>query len=150
MKSKIDKIAAALNTKGIPLFRHQSCYPENDAPRNLSGRTHYVDAGTLKYFRARILSASHAADGLLFWIVESVSSRPNHGGHTRRAVVFDVFGSVVNDRDIWHKTTEQAEKTAAEFVKSFDAVKHTEKEIRDRVASEIATAKRTLSALRGK
>ena len=145
-----ERITEALYTQGISLYGHQSCYPENDAPQNLLGRTHYVDADTLKYFSARILNAGHSEDGLLYWIAESVSSRPNNGGCTRRAVIFDVFGEVLTDHDNWHKVTDKAVGEALQFVRTFDAVKHTAQKLQERAKRDIETAKRTLATLRGK
>ena len=155
--AKTARLMNALNAANIRPFRCESCYPENDAPRNLQGRTHYVDADTLKAFGARILNGGHVSDGLLYWLVESVSSRPNNGGYTRRAVVFDVFGTIVNERpDMaetcgeWFKDTRKAENAAFDFIKSFDAVKHTADELKRRAERDIAAAKLTLAALRGK
>lgn len=160
MKTKIDKSArleSAMRIRGIRLFRCESCYPECDAPRNLQGRTHYCDPDSMKYFKAKILNGGTAAGGLLFWIVESVQSRPNQGGYTRRAVVFDVFGDIVNERaDMretqgeWFKNTRKAEDAALAFVKGFDAVGHTAATLKLQCQREISDARKTLAALRGK
>ena len=120
-------------------------------------RTHYADEDTLKAFRARILNADHAADGLLYWLVESVNSRPNHGGYTRRAIVFDVWGDIVNERASmaetcgeWFKDTRKAEDAAREFVAGFDAVKHTAEKLKAKARHEIQQARATLAILAGK
>lgn len=147
-KTKLEKLTAALYVQGISLFTCKSSYPEDDAPRNLMGRTHYVDPDTLKYFGARILNAGHSKDGLLYWMVESVSSRPDHGGYTRRAVVFDLMGEVLTDRDEWFKVTGKAEDYALKFVREFDAVKHTTEKLRSKMKSEIVKARETLAALK--
>jgi hypothetical protein len=139
---------AALNTNGTRLFRCESCDPESDAQRNLSGRTHYADANTLKYFKTRILNAGRAGNDLVFWLVESVNSRPDHGGYNKRAVAFDVFGAVITERDQWHRTTDQAEKALAAFLSMFDAAAHTRDELQARARRDIDTARRTLAALR--
>ena len=160
-KSKIDKSArlnAAMNAAYVRPYRCESgCYPEYDAQRNLQGRTHYVDPDTLKGFQAKILNAGHSKDGLLYWLVESVQSRPNHGGYTRRAIVFDVFGDIVNERaDMsetqgeWFKDTRKAEAAAFEFLKGFDAVKHTADTLAANCRRDITQAKRTLAALAGR
>ena len=160
MKAKIDKparLTAALNFAGVRPYRCESSYPEYDAPRNLQGRTHYVDPDTLKSFRAKILNAGHSKDGLLYWLVESVQSRPNHGGYTRRAVVFDVFGEIVNERaDMretqgeWFKDTRKAENAAFDFLKSFDATKHTTEKLKAQAKRSIADARKITAALAGK
>lgn len=160
MKTKIDKAArleSAMNSAGVRRYRCESSYPEYDAPRNLQGRTHYVDTDTLKGFRAKILNGGCTKDGLLYWLVESVQSRPDHGGYTRRAIVFDVFGEIVNERaDLretqgeWFKDTRKAENAAFAFLKTFDAVTHTAAKLKHNAKRDIETAKRTLAALAGR
>lgn len=154
-KPLIDRINAALYAQGIRPFRCESSYPENDAPRNLQGRTHYCDADTMKAFKCRILNAGHTKDGLLYWIVESVNSRPDHGGYTRRAVVFDVFGTIVNERTNmtngeWLKNTRKAENAAFEFIRTFNAQKHTADTLKARARRAVADAKETLARLAGR
>ena len=163
MKTKLNpeikaaRLTSAMNAAGVRPFRCESSYPENDAPRNLQGRTHYADADTLKAFKAKILNGGCTKDGLLYWLVESVQSRPDHGGYTRRAVVFDVFGTEVNERPSfaatqgeWFKDTRKAEDSAFAFLKSFDAVTHTAKTLKENAKRDILAAKRTLAALAGK
>ena len=160
MKTKIDhsaRLTAALTAASVRTFRCESSYPEFDASRNLQGRTHYADEDALKAFKAKILNAGCTKDGLLYWLVESVQSRPNHGGYTRRAVVFDVFGTIVNERPDfretqgeWFKDTRKAENAAFEFMESFDAVKHTTKTLKENAKRDIETARRTLAALAGR
>lgn len=147
--TKTARIEAALSFAGIHKFQSRSSYPESDAPQNLMGRTHYADPDTLKYFKARILNARPAADGLLYWIVESLEGK-------RRAVVFDVFGTVVNERpsldapEQWHRTTDQATAAALAFVATFDAAKHTSDTLKARARRDMANAKQTLAALAGR
>lgn len=158
MRTKIDKSArlfSALSAAQVRLFRCESCDSKYDAQRNLQGKTHYADESTLSYFKSRILNAYKTADGLLYVLVESVQSRPDNGGYTRRAVVFDVFGEIVNERagynsGEWFRTTDQAEKAARDFLAGFDAVKHTAEKLAKNCKAEIAQAKRTLAALSGK
>lgn len=152
---KTARLESAMTAANIRPFRCESSYPENDAPRNLQGRTHYCDPDTLRYFKARILNGGHTKDGLLYWFVESVQSRPDHGGYNRRAVVFDVFGDIVNERagtdgGDWFKDTSKAEKSAFEFLKTFDAPRHTAAKLKERAKREILEAKRTLAALAGR
>lgn len=154
---KAARLPSAMNSAGVRLYRCESSYPEYDAPRNLQGRTHYADADTLKSFKAKILNGGCTKDGLLYWLVESVQSRPDHGGYTRRAVVFDVFGTVVNERaDMretqgeWFKDTRKAEDSAFAFLKTFDAVTHTARTLKENAKRDILAARRTLAALTGK
>jgi hypothetical protein len=58
-------------------------------------------------------------------IVESVSSKPEDTKRNKRFVVFDVLGTVVNDREQWFATTDQARKAAENFLAEFDADAHT-------------------------
>lgn len=154
---KSARLTAAMDAANVRPFRCESSYPEYDAPRNLQGRTHYVDEDTLKSFKAKILNGGCTKDGLLYWLVESVQSRPDHGGYTRRAVVFDVFGTVINERPNfagtqgeWFKDTRKAEDSAFAFLKSFDAVTHTAKVLEENAKRDILAARRTLAALTGK
>lgn len=157
---KIDKIArisAALSIQQIGFYRCESGDETSDAERNLQGRTHYVDETTRRYFGSRILAAGRSKDNLLYWLVESVSSRPNAGRFTRRAVVFDVFGTVINERaDMadkqgdWFADTDKAIKSARDFVAGFDAENHILAKLKDRAKADALRAKRTLAALAGK
>ena len=151
MNTTTEQINAALRAANVYHYRSESSYPLPDAQRNLSGRTHYADTGTLKYFKAKILAASPTEDGLLYWLVESVASRPDHGGKTKRAVVFDLWGEVVNDRSgeaAWHRTTAAAEKDLAAFLASFDAAAHTVAKLKTNAQEATEQAKAVLAALR--
>lgn len=128
MKTAQDILNFTRSNCGITGFTSHSCNPKYNAQRNLAGRTHYADDDTLAFFKARILSARDEANGLLFILLESVSGISKDARKTKRAVIFDVFGTVVNDRDgenAWHATSNKARKGAMEFVESFDAVSHT-------------------------
>lgn len=78
---------------GVSLFSRHSSYPLPDAERNLSGRTHYVDAATLKFFNARILSSRVFANGLIFGLCES--TRFDNEPREYAFVLFDVTGTVL-------------------------------------------------------
>lgn len=163
MKTTIpENLRAALHAAGVYPFQVRSSYPENDAPQNLQGRTHYVDPDTLRGFQARILDAGlfargfkeyECSDSLIYWIVESVNSRPGHGGKNKRFVAFDIFGTVLtkgdhDDLTAWHRTTEAARKDGLAFLAKFNAEKHTRDELKARANRRIAEAKATLAALR--
>ena len=149
MKTKTQKVTSALQLAYIYLYKHESCGPKYDAQRNLQGRTHYVDDDTLACFKARILSGGTDQGGLVYCLIESVNSRPNHGGYNKRFAVFDVFGTEVGDaREDWHRTSEQANKALAEFLQGFDAVKHTFNELKAKAKRDKATAQATLNALK--
>lgn len=128
MKTAQDILNFTRSNLGISGYECKSCDPKYSAQRNLDGRTHYADDGTLKFFSARILSAREYADGLLFVLIESVPGLNKDKSKTKRAVIFDIFGTVVNDRNgeaAWHKTSDKAKDAAREFVAGFDAISHT-------------------------
>jgi hypothetical protein len=151
------RLMSALYAANVRPYRCESSHADYDAYRNLQGRTHYVDPDTLRSFQAKILNGGDVADGLLYWLVESVQSRPQHGGYTRRAIVFDVFGDIVNERATlaesqgeWFRDTAKAEKAAAAFIAGFDAVKHTTDKLAAKARRDIKTARATLATLAGK
>lgn len=93
--------------------------------RNLSGRTHYADDDTLKFFSARINSARVEHSGLLLVITESTASGFIDPTRQHRFVAFDLFGTVVNDRDGQEfKRSEQADKAMREWLEGFDVLAH--------------------------
>jgi len=144
MKTKIE---SALNILGIRPYRQESCYSLNDAQRNLQGRTHYVDADTLKGFRARVLNAHLSHDGLVYWIIESVGNKPLDGKANKRFVAFDVFGDVINNREQWHMTSKAADKERKAFLESFDAEKHTENRLLERAKRDAENAQAVFNAI---
>lgn len=75
------------------------CYmnsPLERAQKALTGRSYYVDNDTLAFFSSRISSAQTRDFGLSFYIVESVIDSSGKRGY--RAVLFDIFGNVINER----------------------------------------------------
>jgi len=105
----------------IQKFKHESCYPKNNAQMNLKDRNHYADDDTLKYFKSRILSSYHYADGLLFGLVESFADY--EGKRKFRGVVFNLVGHCVYqlDPDDAVNNSNKAQKLMMEFINSFDA-----------------------------
>jgi len=150
---QLDAITSTLRSIcGISAFECKSCDPKYNAQRNLEGRTHYADDGTLKFFKARILSARHDADGLLFYIIESTPGISDNPKKTKRAVVFDVFGTVVNERasstgGTWYATSDQAHKDAKAFIASFDAITHTTEALKARAKRLDQESRDILSSL---
>lgn len=152
-------ISAALRTYGIRPFQVESGGVKHDAQRNLSGRTHYVDDGTLGYWKSRILDSGmwhpkcethDLSRSLVYWIVESVGSRPNHRGVNKRFIAFDVFGTVITARDDWHRSADAARKAGLAELAKLDPVKHTRDELKRRVKADMERGKATLAALRHK
>ena len=114
------------------LYRSESSNPKWNAQRNLMGRTHYVDDDTLRFHKARVLSARHIDGGLLFSIVESVALTYNGNKRGFRFVVFDLFGHIVGERaDLDHTWTssEAASKAMWAELDKLDAIAITEEGI---------------------
>jgi hypothetical protein len=149
MKTTIDTIKTALRHAGSYPFRQESCYPENDAERNLQGRTHYADPQTRRYFKSRILDASVSHDGLVYWLIESNRSKPFEPEKNKRFVAFDVFGTQLFEREAWHKTSKAAFKEGSEWLASFDAAAHTETELRAKATRDAENAQAIFNTLAG-
>lgn len=77
------------------LFRNESSDAKHNAQRNLEGRTHYVDDGSLRFHKSRILMTRVVSNGLLFALIESCALDMNNTKRGFRYVVFNVFGTVV-------------------------------------------------------
>jgi hypothetical protein len=85
-----------------------------NAQAMLSGRTHYVDDSTLRYFNSRITGAQPSCFGLFFVITESVGKDSRNGARGFRTVLFDINGKVVYRPDL-----EQLESTSTKAQKAF-------------------------------
>lgn len=105
------------------LYRAESSYPKSNAQRNLEGRTHYVDEGTLKYHKSRILSTHITDGGLLFALVESAAMDMHNQSRGYRYVIFDVFGTVIERPKLEEcfKTSKAATKAMWAVLNSLDA-----------------------------
>ena len=110
-------IIATLRKLYVSPFRCESSTPKYNAQRNLSGRTHYVDDDTLRWHKAKVLSAHDEANGLLFWIAESTALDMHNTQRGFRYVVFDVFGTCVERPKL-----DECAKTRAQARKNFDAL----------------------------
>lgn len=136
----------ALNAYGVNPYRDDSSYAVSRAQRALSCRTHYVDDDTMKYFGCRINACGIDFNGLYCWILESVS-HPSMG-RVHRFVLFDVFGTVLTERnEMLRKTRKQAEKDKEAFLGSFDPLAHTEAALRHNVARDLKRLAETLAVL---
>lgn len=149
MKNTIETIKTALRHAGSYPFRQESCYPENDAERNLQGRTHFADPQTRRYFKSRILDASVSHDGLVYWLIESNRSKPYESVKNKRFVAFDVFGTQLFKQDSWHKTSKAALAEGKEWLASFDAIAHTETALRAKATRYAESAQAILETLAG-
>tara|TARA_R100000654_G_scaffold5370_2_gene15231 strand:- start:916 stop:1338 length:423 start_codon:yes stop_codon:yes gene_type:complete len=105
----------------IEKFKHESCYPKENAQINLKNRNYYVTEDTLRCHKARILSSYHYADGLLFGLVESFADY--RGNRKFRGVVFNLVGHCLYQlgADEAVNNSDKAQKLMMEFINSFDA-----------------------------
>lgn len=81
------------------LYECKSDNATNNAQRNLSGKSHYVDPDTLRYHKSRIQSCHVTDNGLLLAIVESCAADMDNRKRVFRHVIFDVLGSVLSRPD---------------------------------------------------
>ena len=88
---KNQKLAAALRLSDVRPFEPMWMQSEKDlAQRALSGRTHYADDSTLRFFSARIHQTRQDDDGLWFALRESLEMPGK--GRVHRWCIFDIFG----------------------------------------------------------
>ena len=113
-----------LRANGLRLFSDKSYDAKHNAQRNLDGKTHYVDEGTLKYFKCRILKCRVLDDGLILGIIESLPIPEQ--GNCKRVVFFDIFGNVIGkSRDTTFKTTDKADQFFWKESEKLDAIQIT-------------------------
>jgi len=98
--------------------------PKLNAQRNLDGRTHYVENGTLGWHKARVLSCCTSHAGQLLTIIESVALDWDNTKRGFRYVTFDLFGTVISRvqlEECW-RTQEEAREWRDGFLAEVDAV----------------------------
>lgn len=149
MKTKIETIKAAIRYAGTYPFRIESCCPAADAERNLSGRTHFADPQTLRYFKSRILHSGMTGDRLVYWLIESNRFEPCEPEKNKRFVAFDVFGKQLFKQDSWHKTSKAALAEGKQWLVSFDALAHTEAALRAKATRDAENAQAIFNTLAG-
>jgi hypothetical protein len=76
-------------------YTDKSSDSKRNAQENLQGRTHYAEDSSLKFFKARIVSAHADQNGLFFKMVESIALDYDNTRRGFRVVVFDLFGQVI-------------------------------------------------------
>lgn len=110
------------------LFKDCSSYAKPQAQQNLTGRTFYCSDDSLRFHHSRILRTTITDGGLLLGIVESCSADMGNTKRGFRPVVFDIFGTVVNNRakisDLY-STRKAAEKAMWRDINAIDAKAHT-------------------------
>ena len=103
-------------------YTYKSRNDKYNAQENLQGRSHYVDDATLRFHHSRINAAYPIANGLLFYLRESVALDPDNMKRGHRAVIFDLFGNVIYspDLDDCFSTGEQARRAGEEWLKTIN------------------------------
>ena len=143
-------IAHAIGTRPFERHGYDAKY---SAQRNLDGKTHYADDDTLKFFHARINSTYAECDGLVLVILESAAKDMHNSARGHRFVAFDLFGTVINDRDhvdAMHSKSDGARVAMRNWLESFDVLAHykaamTERAARaKRAADDMAKAARSI------
>jgi hypothetical protein len=94
-----------------------------NAQRNLAGKTHYVDADTLRFHKSKILDTFITDNGLIFALIESCAADMHNTKRIFRPVIFDVLGKVIDrvSLDDGYKTSKQAVKAMWEALNNLDA-----------------------------
>ena len=116
-------IADALHAE---IYTERRSHPASNAQENLGGRTHYVDPGTLRFHKSRILSARPIMSGAFFLIVESCAIDDKNTRRGFRAVMFDLMGDTVYRPSLEHcrRTREQASRDFEKWLGHFDPIAH--------------------------
>ena len=110
------------------MYRSSAKYEAQD---QLKGRTHYVDDDSLRFHHCRIIQCDISHNGMLFWLIESVSMDMNNTKRGFRYVVFDVFGNVISRHDLKDcvSTSKKAYKELKEFLATVNALEITQNAI---------------------
>ena len=120
-------LSELLTSEALPkLYKNEWTNSKANAQENLEGRTHYVDSSTLRYFNSRIVSALPVSNGAFYKIIESVSLDHNNTKRGFRAVLFDIFGTVVYRPDLKECFTskEKADKGFYWWFETFNEFEH--------------------------
>jgi hypothetical protein len=133
---QIQQILDALAKCHVQPFTQKSGDPKLNAQRNLDGRTHYYDDGTLKWHHSRVLSSWDIADGLLFAGLCSDAADMHNTRRVYRVVVHDVFGTCVSRPDLEGSCSTSKAARNAHAREEFDLVNH----YRTALASELKHA----------
>jgi hypothetical protein len=120
-------LSELLTSEALPkLYKNEWTNPKANAQENLHGRTYYVEPSTLRYFNSRILSALPVSNGAFYKIIESLSLDHNNTKRGFRAVLFDIFGTVVYRPDLEECFTskEKADKGFFWWFETFNEYEH--------------------------
>ncbi len=136
MTNNSHALAQILRGAHLDLYQDRGNDPKWRAQNALSGRTHYVDDGTLKYFHSRVIRSDACRSGAFFYIIESCALNSDNTARGFRGVVFDVFGTAVYrpDMDNCYKTSATAQKAMWAWFDGFDEAAHYVEALRSKAA----------------
>jgi hypothetical protein len=120
-------LSELLTSEALPkLYKNEWSMPKVNAQENLEGRTHYVEPSTLRFFNSRIVSALPVSNGAFYKVIESLSLNHNNTKRGFRAVLFDIFGTVVYrpDLDQCFTSKEKADKGFFWWFETFNEYEH--------------------------
>lgn len=145
-------IASALRAH---LYNERRNHATDNAQDNLGGRTHYADAGTLRFHKSRILSARPIMSGAFFLIIESCALDMHNTRRGFRAVLFDLLGEAVYRPKLeeCRRTREQASADFWAWCNQFDELGHYRDAMNERARGyaqqicELSEARAELAAL---
>jgi hypothetical protein len=145
-------IASALRAH---LYNERRNHATDNAQDNLGGRTHYADAGTLRFHKSRILSARPIMSGAFFLIIESCALDMHNTRRGFRAVLFDLLGEAVYRPKLeeCRRTREQASADFWSWCNQFDELGHYRDAMNERARDyaqqicELSEARAELAAL---
>ena len=118
------KIAAALNTRTFQ-NAHRSTDTLN-AQAALEGITHYCDASSLRYHKARIVGACVVSCGAFFKITETCAADYQNIRRGYRVALFDLTGEAVYRPKLedMQATKEKADKHFWAWFNEFNEIEH--------------------------
>lgn len=139
-------IRHTLNAADIRLFESVWRSNANDqAADTMRDRSHFYDAGTMRYFGCRVAHSRVIFDGLVMVAVMSQKDGPSaSAGRVWRFAVHDCTGRALHTTDDDYKTSQQAEKALNTFIGTLKA----KNILRDIIKREKDVATRKLAALR--
>lgn len=111
---------------GEALYQTRYTAPKAAAQNALSGRTHYVDDATLRFFHSRILACSAHHAGMFLRVIETVALDYQNTQRGYRVVLFDLTGGTVYHPglDECHKTKGAAYRAFEAWFATFNPVEH--------------------------
>jgi len=121
-----DQMVNIANAFFVDAFKERRNHPADNAQENLMGRTHYVDPGSLRFHKSRILSACPIMSGAFFLIIESCALDFDNTQRGVRVVLFDLMGETVYRPSLeeCRRTRDQASRDFDAWLGSFDPIAH--------------------------